>query len=185
MIDDTLLDTEEKMDKAVAVAKEEFGVIRTGRAHPAMFNKLTAEYYGTPTPLNQLAQISAPEPRLLVVQVYDKSQIGAVEKALRSGDMGLNPANDGQIIRVPIPPLTEERRKEMVKLVKSEAEDAKIAVRNIRRDANESLKKMVKDKSCSEDDERRSSEEVQKLTDKAIADIDKMVVEKEKEVLTV
>ena len=143
------------------------------------------DYYGSPTALTQVANVTLIDARTIGVQPYEKKMASTVEKAIRDADLGLNPSAQGDMIRVPTPPLTEERRKEMVKLVKTEAEDAKIAVRNIRRDANESLKKLVKEKACSEDDERRSSEEVQKLTDKFIADIDKMVVDKEKEVLTV
>src|SRR5437764_9655804 len=134
MIDPILREAESKMGKSVDHFAGQLATIRTGRANPALIDRVIVPYYGTPTPLNQLAQISAPEPRLLVVQVYDKSQIGAVEKALRSGDMGLNPANDGQVIRVPIPPLTEERRREYVRLVKQKAEEARVAVRNVRRD---------------------------------------------------
>src|SRR6266513_6073103 len=134
MLEEILLDAEIKMDKSIEHLGSELTHIRTGRANPALIEKIAVPYYGTPTPLNQLAQISVPEPRLLMVQVYDKSQIGAIEKALRSGDMGLNPANDGQVIRVPIPPLTEERRKEYVRLVRQKAEEARVAIRNVRRD---------------------------------------------------
>src|SRR5947209_11678261 len=134
MIDPILRDAETKMSKSVDHFAGELSTIRTWRANPALIDRIMVPYYGTPTPLNQLAQISAPEPRLLVVQVYDKSQIGAVEKALRAGEQGLNPANDGQMIRVPIPPLTEERRKEYVKLVRHKAEEARVAIRNVRRD---------------------------------------------------
>src|ERR1700752_980465 len=143
------------MAKSVDHFGSELTHIRTGRANPALIDKVMVAYYGTPTPLNQLAQISAPEPRLLVVQVYDKSQIGAVEKALRSGDMGLNPANDGQVIRVPIPPLTEERRKEYVKLVRQKAEDARVAIRNVRRDEINRIYQMTKNGEVSEDVSKR------------------------------
>src|SRR6185437_7699689 len=139
--------------------------IRTGRANPALIDRVMVPYYGTPTPLNQLAQISAPEPRLLVVQVYDKSQIGAVEKALRSGDMGLNPANDGQVIRVPIPPLTEERRKEFVKLVRQKAEEARVAIRNVRRDELHRIEQMQKQGEVPEDESKRASARLQKTVE--------------------
>jgi ribosome recycling factor len=143
------------------------------------------EYYGSPTALTQVANVTLIDARTIGVQPFEKKMAATIEKAIRDADLGLNPSSQGDMIRVPTPPLTEERRKEMVKLVKSEAEDAKIAVRNIRRDANEGMKKLVKDKAISEDDERRGTDEVQKLTDKFIVDIDKMVAEKEKEVLTV
>src|SRR5215467_6992344 len=135
MIDDTLLDTEEKMQKAVAVAKEEFGAIRTGRAHPAMFAKITAEYYGTPTPVNQLASFHIPEPRMVVIQPFDKSSLAAIEKAIRNSDLGVNPANDGTIIRVVFPELSEERRREYIKIARHKAEDSRVSIRNIRRHA--------------------------------------------------
>jgi ribosome recycling factor len=143
------------------------------------------DYYGTPTNITQVANVTLVDARTIGVQPWEKKMLGTIEKAIRDSDLGLNPSTQGEMIRVPTPALTEERRKEMVKLVKSEAEDAKIAVRNIRRDANEVLKKLLKDKAISEDDERRAQDEVQKLTDKFVTEIDKMVIEKEKEVLTV
>jgi ribosome recycling factor len=143
------------------------------------------EYYGSPTNLSQVANVTLIDARTIGVQPFEKKMIAVVEKAIRESDLGLNPSTQGEMIRVPTPPLTEERRKEMVKLVKGEAEDAKIAIRNIRRDANEGLKKLVKDKECSEDDERRAQDEIQKLTDKFVAEIDKQVIDKEKEILTV
>jgi ribosome recycling factor len=143
------------------------------------------EYYGSPTALTQVANVTLIDARTIGVQPFEKKMAANIERAIRDADLGLNPSSQGDMIRVPTPPLTEERRKEMVKLVKSEAEDAKIAVRNIRRDGNETLKKLVKDKAISEDDERRASDDIQKLTDKSIADIDKMVVDKEKEIMTV
>jgi len=185
MIDDVLMEAMDKMDKAIEVAKDDFAAIRTGRAHPAMFNKIMVDYYGTYTALNQLASIQVPEARTALVSPYDKGAMAAIEKAIRDSDLGLNPATHGDMIRVPTPPLTEERRKEMVKLVKNEGEDAKIAVRNIRRDANEALKKLLKDKEISEDDDRRAQDDIQKLTDKFVAEVDKLLAEKEKEVLTV
>jgi ribosome recycling factor len=143
------------------------------------------EYYGNPTSLTQVANVTLIDARTIGVQPFEKKMVSTVEKAIRDADLGLNPSTQGELIRVPTPPLTEERRKEMVKLVKSEAEDAKIAIRNIRRDANETLKKLLKEKACSEDDERRAQDEIQKLTDKFVQEVDKIVIDKEKEVLTV
>jgi len=182
---DVKKNAQDKMTKSLETLRANLAKVRTGRAHTGILDHVTVEYYGSPTALSQVANVTLIDARTIGVQPFEKKMAAAIEKAIRDADLGLNPSSQGDQIRVPTPPLTEERRKEMVKLVKSEAEDAKIAVRNIRRDANEQLKKMVKDKACSEDDERRSSDEVQKLTDKAIVDIDKMVVEKEKEVLTV
>src|SRR2546421_429593 len=156
MIDPIVRDAESKMSKSVDHFGSELTTIRTGRANPALIDRVMVPYYGTPTPLNQLAQISAPEPRLLVVQVYDKTQIAVVEKALRSGEMGLNPANDGQVIRVPIPPLTEERRKEYVRLVKGKAEEARVAIRNVRRDEIHRLDQMSKQGGVPEDEAKRA-----------------------------
>ena len=178
-------DTNTKMNKAVDVAKEDFAAIRTGRAHPSMFAKIMVEYYGTPTPLSQLATVQVPEARTALVTPFDKGAIPSIEKAIRESDLGLNPATQGAVIRVPMPPLTEERRKELTKVVKAEGEETKVAIRNLRRDANEHLKRLTKDKEISEDDERRAHDEIQKLTDKFVADVDKLVVEKEKEIMTV
>jgi ribosome recycling factor len=182
---DVKKNTQERMSKSLETLKADLAKVRTGRAHTGILDHVMVEYYGCPTALSQVANVTLMDARTIGVQPFEKKMASTIEKAIRDADLGLNPSAQGDIIRVPTPPLTEERRKEMVKLVKTEAEDAKIAVRNIRRDANESLKKLVKDKACSEDDERRSSDEVQKLTDKFIADIDKMVADKEKEVLTV
>ncbi|WP_348698542.1 ribosome recycling factor [Duganella fentianensis] len=176
---------QERMTKSLETLRADLAKVRTGRAHTGILDHVTVDYYGNPTPINQVANLTLVDARTIGVQPFEKKMAAAIEKAIRDADLGLNPAAQGDVIRVPTPPLTEERRKEMVKLVKSEAEDAKIAVRNIRRDANESLKKLVKDKAISEDDERRAIDDVQKVTDKFIADVDKMVVEKEKEVLTV
>jgi ribosome recycling factor len=173
------------MVKSIETLKGDLAKVRTGRAHTGILDHIQVEYYGSPTALTQVANVTLIDARTIGVQPFEKKMAATIEKAIRDSDLGLNPSSQGDVIRVPTPALTEERRKEMVKLVKGEAEDAKIAVRNIRRDANEQLKKMVKDKACSEDDERRSSDEIQKLTDKFVADIDKMVAEKEKEVLTV
>ncbi|MDY7578693.1 ribosome recycling factor [Herbaspirillum sp. RTI4] len=177
--------SELRMAKSLETLRADLAKVRTGRAHVGILDHVQVDYYGTPTHISQVANLTLIDARTIGVQPWEKKMVGAIEKAIRDADLGLNPATQGEMIRVPTPALTEERRKEMVKLVKSEAEDAKVAVRNIRRDANESLKKLVKDKTCSEDDERRAQEDIQKLTDKSIADIDKMVIDKEKEVLTV
>ncbi len=184
-IADVKKNTQERMAKSIETLRSDLAKVRTGRAHTGILDHIMVEYYGSPTALTQIANVTLIDARTIGVQPWEKKMLTTVEKAIRDADLGLNPSSQGDMIRVPTPPLTEERRKEMVKLVKSEAEDAKIAVRNIRRDANEQLKKLVKDKACSEDDERRASEEIQKLTDKFVIDIDKMVAEKEKEVLTV
>jgi ribosome recycling factor len=177
--------TEQKMQKSIETLKMDLAKVRTGRAHVGILDHVMVDYYGTPTQITQVANLTLLDARTIGVQPWEKKMIAVIEKAIRESDLGLNPATVGDLIRVPTPALTEERRKEMVKLVRSEAEDAKIAIRNIRRDANESLKKLLKDKAISEDDERRTQDEVQKLTDKFVAEVDKMVVEKEKDVMTV
>ncbi|MFM8467540.1 MAG: ribosome recycling factor [Oxalobacteraceae bacterium] len=182
---DVKKNTEQKMQKSIETLKGNLAKVRTGRAHPGMLDHIQVDYYGTPTQITQLANVTLLDARTVGVQPWEKKMLAVVEKAIRESDLGLNPSTQGDLIRVPTPPLTEERRKEMVKLVKSEAEDGKIAIRNIRRDANESLKKLLKDKTISEDDERRSQDDVQKLTDKFVAEVDKLVAEKEKEILTV
>ncbi|WP_293775717.1 ribosome recycling factor [uncultured Oxalicibacterium sp.] len=176
---------EQKMQKSIETLKADLAKVRTGRAHVGILDHVMVEYYGNPTALNQVASLTLIDARTIGVQPFEKKMGAVIEKAIREADLGLNPSSQGDLIRVPTPPLNEERRKEMVKLVKTEAEDAKIAIRNIRRDANESLKKLVKDKACSEDDERRAQDDIQKLTDKFVAEVDKLVVEKEKEVMTV
>jgi ribosome recycling factor len=176
---------DQKMHKSIETLKADLAKVRTGRAHAGILDHVHVDYYGNPTQINQVANVTLIDARTIGVQPWEKKMVGAIEKAIRDSDLGLNPSTQGDMIRVPTPPLTEERRKEMVKLVKVEAEDAKIAIRNIRRDANESLKKLLKDKAISEDEERRSQEDVQKLTDRFVAEVDKMVAEKEKEVLTV
>ena len=176
---------DQKMQKSIETLRADLAKVRTGRAHTGILDHVMVEYYGNPTNLSQVANVTLIDARTIGVQPFEKKMVAVVEKAIREADLGLNPATQGELIRVPTPPLTEERRKEMVKLVKSEAEDAKIAIRNIRRDANETLKKLLKEKACSEDDERRAQDEVQKLTDKFVLEVDKLVVEKEKEVLTV
>jgi ribosome recycling factor len=185
MIDPVLRDAESKMAKSVEHFANELTSIRTGRANPALIDKVMVPYYGTPTPLNQLAQISAPEARLLVVQVYDKSQIGAIEKALRSGDQGLNPASDGQVIRVPIPPLTEERRREYVKLVRQKAEEARVAIRNVRRDEVHRIDHLQKNGDVAEDDAKRGTARLQKITESQIEKVDALAGRKETEVMEV
>jgi ribosome recycling factor len=185
VIDDTLLEAEEKMEKAVVVAKEEFGGIRTGRAHPAMFNKITAEYYGTQTPLNQLASYHMPEPRMVVIQPFDKSSMAAIEKAIRNSDLGVNPSNDGSIIRVNFPELSEERRREYIKIARHKAEDSRIAIRNIRRHAKDSLDKLVKGGDAGEDDGHRAERELDDLTHTYITQVDELLKRKEAELLEV
>src|SRR6202166_5200767 len=155
MIDDTLLEAEEKMDKAVTVAQEDFSNIRTGRVTPSVFSKVTAEYYGTPTPLNQLASFHVPEPRMITIQPFDKSSMGSIEKAIRNSDLGVNPSNDGAIIRVVFPDLSEDRRKEYIKVARHKAEDSKVSIRNIRRHAKDSLDKLIKSGDAGEDDVHR------------------------------
>ncbi len=184
-IADVKKNTEQKMQKSIETLKGNLAKVRTGRAHVGMLDHVMVDYYGTPTQITQVANVTLLDARTIGVQPWEKKMLAVVEKAIRESDLGLNPATQGDLIRVPTPPLTEERRKEMVKLVKGEGEDAKVAVRNIRRDANEGLKKLLKDKAVSEDDERRAQEDVQKLTDKFVAEIDKLMIEKEKEILTV
>ena len=176
---------QDRMVKSIETLRGDLAKVRTGRAHTGILDHVMVDYYGNPTPINQVANLTLVDARTIGVQPFEKKMAAAIEKAIRDADLGLNPSSQGDQIRVPTPALTEERRKEMVKLCKSEAEDAKIAVRNVRRDANEQLKKLVKDKAISEDDERRASDDIQKLTDKFVADIDKLLAEKEKEVLTV
>lgn len=174
-----------RMDKALTDLQHEMASIRTGRASVSIFDNIRVDYYGTPTPLNQLANLHVPEPTLITIQPWDVSQIASIEKAIRSSDLGLNPANDGKLIRVPIPALTEERRKEIVKRLHHIAEDHRVALRNVRRDANEHVKKLLKDKAISEDDERRALEDVQKMTDANIVKIDQMAKTKEKEIMEI
>jgi ribosome recycling factor len=185
VIDETLFEAEEKMEKAVAVAKEEFAVIRTGRAHPAMFAKITAEYYGTQTPVNQLASFHIPEPRMVVIQPFDKSSLAAIEKAIRNSDLGVNPANDGTIIRVVFPELSEERRREYIKVAHRKAEDSKVSIRNIRRHAKDSLDKLVKAGDAGEDEGRRAERELEDLTHTYVAQVDELLKHKEAELLEV
>ena len=173
------------MEKAIGAYTRELASIRAGSANAALLDRISVDYYGAPTPINQLAGISVPEARLLVIQPYDKTILGEIEKAILKSDLGLNPTNDGSLIRIAIPALTEERRKELVKVVKKEAEEAKIAVRNIRRDGNEDLKKLEKNGEITEDDLRGYSDEIQKMTDQNISKIDDITKDKEKEILEV
>jgi len=174
-----------RMEKSIADMQHTIASIRTGRASVSIFDNLRVDYYGTPTPLNQVANLHVPEPTLITITPWDVSQIGAIEKAIRTSDLGLNPANDGKMIRVPIPPLTEERRREIVKRLHHVAEEHRVALRNVRRDANELLKKLLKDKAISEDEERRALEEIQKMTDGYIAKVDTASKAKEKEILDI
>lgn len=182
---DLMLEQEQRMDKSIESLKHEFASIRTGRASVALLDKIMVDYYGSPTPINQVANISVPEPRMILVAPWDKSMIGAIEKAILQSDLGLNPGNDGTAIRLTIPQLTEERRKEIVKIVHKKAEDARVAVRNIRRDANDVLKKEEKAKTITEDDVKDGLDQIQKLTDKKIKQIDDLKAVKEKDVLEV
>ena len=176
---------EQKMARSVEAFKNELHKIRTGRAHPGILDQVQVDYYGSMVPISQVANVSLLDARTISVQPWEKGMGAKIEKAIRESDLGLNPATQGDLLRVPMPALTEERRRELVKVVKNEAETAKVSVRNLRRDANEQLKKLVKDKEVSEDDERRASDDVQKLTDKFVAEIDKLVQTKEAEIMTV
>jgi ribosome recycling factor len=185
VIEEELFEAEEKMEKAVVVAKEEFAGIRTGRAHPAMFAKITAEYYGTQTPVNQLASFHIPEPRMVVIQPFDKSSMGAIEKAIRNSDLGVNPSNDGAIIRVVLPELSEERRREYVKIARHKAEDGRVAIRNIRRHSKDALDKLAKNGDAGEDDVRRAERELDELTHTYVTQVDELLKHKEAELLEV
>jgi ribosome recycling factor len=185
MINDILSETEDRMQKTVEHLTKDLATLRAGRANPGMLDKVMADYYGEPTPLNQLANITVPEARLLVIQPWDKSSIASIEKAILKSDLGINPNNDGNVIRIAIPQLTEERRKELVKVVKKRGEEAKVAVRNIRRDANDMMKSSEKEKMISEDQSKKGNDEIQKTTDKYIKDIDVILVAKEKDIMEV
>jgi len=176
---------EQKMQRSIDAFRNDLSKIRTGRAHTGLLDHIQCDYYGSPVPISQVANLTLIDARTIGVQPWEKKMITVVEKAIRESDLGLNPASLGDVIRVPMPALTEERRRELTKVVKSEGETAKVAVRNLRRDANEALKKLVKDKEISEDDERRGSDDIQKLTDKFVAEIDKLVQTKEGEIMTV
>jgi ribosome recycling factor len=185
MIADAMREAEEKMTKAITVAKEDFSAIRTGRANPAMFNKILAEYYGAPTPVNQLASFHSPEPSLMVITPFDKGALAAIEKAIRDSDLGVNPVDDGNVIRVPFPPLTEERRKEFIKVAKTKAEEARVTMRNIRRHAKDTLEALQKDGEVGEDDVRRAEKQLDDLTHKYTAQVDDLLKHKEAELLEV
>ena len=182
---DVIKETRPRMESAIEDFKRKLATVRTGRASVSLLDTVSIDYYGTPTPLNQMASVHAPEPQMLTVQPWDPSQLGNVEKAIRGADLGLNPSNDGKLVRIPIPPLTEERRKQLAKQIHEIAEEHRTAIRNIRRDENDKLKKMLKDKSISEDTERDGLEQVQKLTDTHIGKIDELAKSKEKEILSV
>ncbi|ASU78138.1 ribosome-recycling factor [Actinopolyspora erythraea] len=185
MIDETLLEAEEKMQKAVAVAKDDLSTVRTGRANPAMFSGIVVNYYGSPTPLNQLASINVPEAKLVVIKPYDASQLGAMERAVRDSNLGVNPTNDGNVIRIQIPEMTEERRREMAKLAKQKGEDARITVRNLRRKAKEEIDRTVKDGEVGEDEGTRGEKELENITHRYVSQIDELVKHKENELLEV
>jgi ribosome recycling factor len=183
VIDDTLLEAEEKMDRAVEHAKEELGAIRTGRASPAMFSKIIIDYYGSPTPLTQMASVAVPEPRMAIIKPYDASQLAAMEKAIRNSDLGVNPNNEGNQLRIFLPPTTEDRRREMIKVARHKGEEGKVAVRNIRRRAKEELDRIVKDGETGEDQGRRAEKELDDLTHRYVGQIDELIKHKEAELL--
>jgi ribosome recycling factor len=185
VIDETLFDAEEKMEKAVAVAKDDLASVRTGRATPSMFSRVIVDYYGAMTPLNQLSSINIPEARMAIIKPYDASQLRTIEKAIRDSDLGLNPSNDGQIIRVIIPQLSEERRREMVKVARGKGEDARVTIRNIRRKAMEELHRIARDGETGEDDVARAEKELQGTTDRYVHQVDDLVKHKESELLEV
>jgi ribosome recycling factor len=185
VIEETLFEAEEKMEKAVAVAKDDLATLRTGRANPAMFNHITIDYYGTQTPLNQLASINVPEARMMVIKPYDASQLAAMEKAIRNSDLGVNPTNDGTIIRVIVPQLSEERRRDLVKVAHGKGEDARISIRGVRRKAKEALERMIKDGDTGEDEVRRAEKELEEITKRYVHQVDDLVKHKEAELLEV
>jgi len=182
---ETITQAEERMKKSLASLKDGFSALRTGRASAALFDRIRVDAYGDKSPLNQVANISVPEARLIVIQPWDKALIGEIEKAIRSSELSLNPSNDGKVIRISIPPLTEERRKELVKLAKNNAEQSRVSIRNIRRDGNDELKKLLKDSKITEDEESKSTDELQKLTDSYIVKVNQVLEEKEKEIMEV
>jgi ribosome recycling factor len=182
---DVIKDTRPRMETVIDDVRRKLATVRTGRAAVSLLDNVVVEYYGTPMPLSQMASVHVPEPQMLTVQPWDQTQLGAIEKAIRAADLGLNPSNDGKLVRIPIPPLTEERRKQLAKQVHEIAEDHRTAIRNLRRDANERLKKMLKDKTISEDNERDGLEEVQKLTNTYISKIDELAKSKEHEILSI
>jgi ribosome recycling factor len=184
-MDDVFQDCKQRMQKALDTLKKDFSRLRTGRASTSLVEDITVDYYNTPTPLNQLASISIPDSRTITIQPWDRNSFSDVEKAIMKSDLGLNPINDGKVIRISIPPLTEERRKDLVKVAKKNTEDAKIAIRNVRRDGNESLKKMKNDKEITEDDQHKGQDKIQELTDSFTAKADELLTEKEKEIMEI
>ncbi|NDL59319.1 ribosome recycling factor [Phytoactinopolyspora mesophila] len=185
MIEETLFEAEEKMEKAVSVGKEDFASIRTGRAHPSLFNKILVDYYGAPTPINQVASFHVADARMITVHPYDKSSMAAVERAIRDSDLGVNPSNDGQVIRVVLPQLTEERRKEYIKLAREKAEGIRVSIRNIRRHAKETLEKLVHDGEVGEDEAGRAEKQLETLTKNHVDQVDELLKHKEAELLEV
>ncbi len=185
MLNDIKKDADTRMDKSVAALRQELTKLRTGRAHTSLLDHITVEYYGTEVPLNQCANVNVEDPRTLAVTPWEKTMVQPIEKAIQNSDLGLNPASAGIVIRVPLPPLTEERRKDMIKLVRHEAEAGRVAVRNIRRDAIHDIKELMKEKMIGEDDERRGEDEIQALTDRHVADIDKVLADKESELMEI
>jgi ribosome recycling factor len=185
MLNEVKTNAEQKMQKSLEALKSDLGKVRTGRAHTGLLDHVMVEYYGSMVAVNQVANVSLGDARTINVQPYEKTMIGKVEKAIRDGDLGLNPATNGDMIRVPMPMLTEERRRDLIKVVRTEAEDAKIALRNVRRDSNDALKKLTKDKEISEDDERRAQDDIQKLTDRYVIEVDKLLQLKETELMAV
>lgn len=185
LVEDVIKEAEERMKKCVLETKNAFNTLRTGRATPALLEKIFVDYYGAPTPINQLANITVPEARLIVIQPWDKSVLPEIEKAIMKSDLGINPTSDGEVVRLAIPPLTEERRLELVKIVKKKAEDGRVAVRNVRREANDEIKSAQKEGLISEDELKKAQERVQKLTDKYIKEIDMLLAEKEKDVIQI
>lgn len=181
MIDETLLDAEDKMDKAVSVAREDLLSIRTGRAHPAMFNKIFADYYGTKTPINQLASFHVPEPKMMVISPYDKSSLQAIERAIRDSDLGVNPSDDGTVIRIVFPELSEERRKDYIRMARTKAEDGRVAIRNVRRHAKDALEKASKSGEASQDDAHRAEKDLDDLTQRHVGQVDELLKNKESE----
>jgi ribosome recycling factor len=185
MLKETISQSEEKMNKSIEVLRKEFSTLRAGRANPSILEKVHVDYYGASTPLNQVANISSPEPRLLTIQPWDRNMVPQIEKAILKSDLGLNPSSDGNVIRIAIPQLTQERRLELVKVIKKKAEEARVSIRNIRRDANDQLKNLEKTKEISEDETKKGQENVQKLTDKYIKEVDRVMDLKEKEIMEV
>ena len=185
MIDDTVRDADSRMNKSLEALRQELAKLRSGRAHPSLLDHITVEYYGSQVPLSQVANISVLDPRTLSVAPWDKNMVSIIEKAILNSDLGLNPATSGTVMRIPLPPLTEERRRDMTRVVRHEAENARVAIRNIRRDANQSLKHMVKNKDISEDDEHRGEEKIQQLTDVHIKRVDEILAAKEHEIMEI